>query len=85
MGGTISYLPDLSFIFVTIVFVFILIRTLYKQLSFILLVGFIRADFFQVFFLLFLARLLVLIFPFSNFSNFRLLFLALPREVVVEE
>ena len=85
MGGTISYLPDLSFIFVTIVFVFILIRTLYRLLSFILLVGFIRADFFQVFFLLLFARLLVLIFPFPNFGNFRLLFFALPREIVVEK
>jgi hypothetical protein len=52
MGWTISYLPDLIFIFITIVFVFVVIRVLYRQLPFILLVDFIRADFFQVFLLL---------------------------------
>ena len=67
MDWTISYLPDLIFIFITIVCV--LIR------AFILLVDFICVP----------AGLLVLIFPFSNFGNFRLLFLALPQEIVVEE
>ena len=60
-----SYLPDLSFIFITIVFVFVPIRALYRQFPFILLVGFIRAVLFQVFLLL-LTWLFVLIFPFSE-------------------
>ena len=74
MDWTISCLPDLSFIFITIIFLFVLIRALYRQCPFMLLVGFIRADFFQVFPLLLPAQLLVLIFPFSNFGNFRLSF-----------